>query len=78
MLRLTHVPGSASDPEIADVLHAREHHGKVDHISLDPADTTRMRLCATTGAGKECVMQDCIDRPLTHLEIGRTRVMEDG
>ena len=56
MLRLTYILGNASDPEIADALHTCEHHGTVEHISLDPADTARKRLRVTTDADTDCAI----------------------
>lgn len=56
MLRLTRILGNASDPEIAEALHACEHHGTVEHITLDPADTARRRLRVTTDAGTDCAI----------------------
>ena len=78
MLRLTQVLGGASDPEIADALHAREYDRTVEHISLEPADTARKPLRATTDADTDCAKQNHAERLLAHLEFRRARVLEDG
>ena len=44
MLRLTQILGNATEPAIAERLHALEHDGRVETIALDAADTARKRL----------------------------------
>lgn len=56
MLRLTRILGNASEPELAEKLHACGHHGRVESITLDPADTARKRLRLTTDAGTDCAI----------------------
>jgi urease accessory protein len=56
MLRLTEILGVASDPSINEKLHALEHQGTVETLELDPADTLRRRLRATTSHGTECAI----------------------
>jgi urease accessory protein len=54
--RLTHIVGYASDPEIADRLHALGHRGRVEHIDLDRDDTLRHRLRVVSDAGADCAI----------------------
>jgi len=50
---VTHIVGYASDPKIADRLHALDHRGCVEHIDLEREDTLRHRLRAVSDAGAD-------------------------
>ena len=56
MLRLTQILGNATDPAIAERLHALEHDGRVETIVLDAADTARKRLRVQTDKGTDCAV----------------------
>jgi len=56
MLRLTQILGHATDAEIAERLHALEHDGRVETITLDAADTARKRLRVATDKGTDCAV----------------------
>lgn len=54
MITYTSIIGSASEPRIAERLHALEHRGKVDTLTLSGDDIRRRRLRASSDAGIEC------------------------
>ena len=56
MLRLTRIVGNATDATVAERLHALEHDGLVETISLDAADTARKRLRVATDKGTDCAI----------------------
>lgn len=56
MLRVTGLVGNASDPEIAESLHALSHAGRVEYVTLNRADMSRRRLRVTTDKGTECAV----------------------
>lgn len=56
MLRLDHIIGSATDPDIAERLHRLEHAGCVEWIALAAEDTARRRLHVATDRGTECAI----------------------
>ena len=56
MLRLTRIVGDATEPAIADRLHALDHDGRVESIALDAADTARKRLRVQTDKGTDCAI----------------------
>ena len=56
MLRLTRILGNATDTEIAERLHALDHDGLVETITLDAADTARKRLRVATDKGTDCAI----------------------
>ena len=56
MLRLTRILGNATDAAIAERLHALEHDGRVETITLDAADTARKRLRVATDKGTDCAV----------------------
>ena len=56
MLRLTQILGNATEPDIAERLHALEHDGRVETIKLDAADTARKRLRVQTDKGTDCAV----------------------
>ncbi len=56
MLRLTRILGNATEPEFAERLHALEHDGRVETITLDAADTARKRLRVATDKGTDCAV----------------------
>jgi urease accessory protein len=67
MLTYTSIVGSASDPELAELLHALEHRGGVDTVMLAADDIRRHRLRVRTQGGDECGI--ALDRQ-THLFDG--------
>ena len=56
MLRLTRIIGIATEPAIAERLHALDHDGRVETIALDAADTARKRLRVATDKGTDCAI----------------------
>ena len=56
MLRLTRIIGNATEPAIAERLHALDHEGRVETITLDAADTARKRLRVATDKGTDCAV----------------------
>lgn len=56
MLRLTSIVGSASEPDIAERLHALSHRGAVEYVTLNRADTARRRLHVFTDRGTEAAI----------------------
>jgi urease accessory protein len=67
MITYTSIVGSASDPRVADLLHALEHRGRVDTVTLAADDIRRHRLRTRTERGVECGI--ALDRQ-THLFDG--------
>jgi urease accessory protein len=67
MITYTSIVGRASDPRVADALHALEHRGRVDTVMLAADDIRRHRLRARTQGGDECGI--ALDRQ-THLFDG--------
>jgi urease accessory protein len=67
MITYTSIVGRASDPRMADALHALEHRGRVDTVMLAADDIRRHRLRARTQGGDECGI--ALDRQ-THLFDG--------
>jgi urease accessory protein len=53
MLRLTQVLGTASDPHLAERLHALSHRGAVEYVTLRREDVSRRRLHVFTDRGTE-------------------------
>jgi urease accessory protein len=56
VLRLTGVIGDAAEPALAVQLHALEHQGRVERVTLRPEDTARRRLRVVTDRGSECAI----------------------
>lgn len=56
MLQLTRILGVASEPAMAERLHALDHAGAVEKIVLDRHDMARRRLRAVTDRGTECAI----------------------
>lgn len=56
MLRLDRIIGNATQPELAEELHHVEHHGGVEYVVLDEADTQRHHLRAVTDRGTDCAI----------------------
>jgi urease accessory protein len=67
MRTYTSIVGSASDPRVADLLHALAHRGGVDTVTLAADDIRRHRLRVRTQGGDECGI--ALDRQ-THLFDG--------
>lgn len=53
MLRLTQVLGTASEPHLAERLHALSHRGAVEYVTLRREDVSRRRLHVFTDRGTE-------------------------
>jgi urease accessory protein len=53
MLKMTRVLGTASDPQLAERLHALSHRGAVEYVTLRREDTARRRLHVFTDRGTE-------------------------
>lgn len=53
---LSGIVGDRADPDIADRLHRIEHVGRVEILSVAPADMARKRLRGVTDAGTECAI----------------------
>lgn len=56
LLRLDHIVGLATEPQVAEALHHLEHHDRVEYLTLSEADTQRHRLRALTDRGTECAI----------------------
>lgn len=56
MLRLTRVIGNSTEPALAEQLHALEHRGAVEWVTLRAEDIARHRLRAVTDRGSECAI----------------------
>jgi urease accessory protein len=56
VLRLTGVIGDSVEPALAVQLHALEHQGRVERVTLRPEDTARRRLRVVTDRGSECAI----------------------
>jgi urease accessory protein len=50
------VLGDAAEPGLAVQLHALEHQGRVERVTLRPEDTARRRLRVVTDRGSECAI----------------------
>lgn len=85
MLVVERVLGRAGEPAMAERLHALAHAGAVEYLRLEPGDTARRRLRATTDHGTEVGIALPRDQALANgavllLEPGRAivvRVRED-
>ncbi len=53
MILIERVLGSRLDPELSHRLHHLEHHGRVDVLTLPPAELARRRFRATSAGGKD-------------------------
>lgn len=67
MIKIDHIAGTATQPDIAEALHQLEHHGRVEYVTLSPADTQRHRLRVLTDRGTECA-----------ISVPRTQRLENG
>src|SRR5262245_29748409 len=73
MLKIDHIVGLTTDGEIAEALHALQHRGTIEYLTLSSADTLRHRLRALTDRGTECA----IALPRTqHLTNGAVLVLD--
>jgi urease accessory protein len=73
-LRLEHVIGHASDPEIADRLHHLSHEGRIEVIMLAPEDVSRHRLRIVGDKGTEFAI--ALPRS-EHLENGAVLMLDE-
>jgi urease accessory protein len=53
---LTRVLGHAEDPALYDRLHALEHLGRVETVSVPAAEAARRRLRTVTDRGRDCAI----------------------
>lgn len=67
MERIDRVIGWLSDPTIAARVHDLDHHGKVEHVDLGPADAARHRLRVATDRGTDLA-----------IALGRDDTLGDG
>lgn len=65
MLLLTEIVGHRDEPAIHHRLHAVEHLGGVETLSLPAADMARRRVRGVTDAGTDCAIAIARDRNLT-------------
>lgn len=56
MRRLQKVLGLATEPEMANALHALAHSGAIEFVELDAKDLARRRLRVCTDKGTECAI----------------------
>lgn len=56
VLRIEGIIGEAADPALHDALHALEHAGRLEYVTLGADDMLRRRLRATTDRGSECAI----------------------
>jgi len=56
VLRIEGIIGGAADPVLHDALHALEHAGRVEYVTLGADDMLRRRLRVTTDRGSECAI----------------------
>lgn len=56
MLRLSEIIGHVNDKDITEKIHALEHQGLVELISLSEVDTQRKRLRISTDKGTDCAV----------------------
>ncbi len=66
-LRVTAILGHATDPHLAEPLHALEHRDAVDTIFLDPEDLPRRRLQVQSAQGR-----------LVQISLPREQQLADG
>lgn len=71
---ITRILGFASEPELAERLHALDHAGRVEILPLEQQDVHRRRLRATTDRGTECLIALPRDQALGD---GAVLVLED-
>jgi len=67
MLKLDRILGQASEPAMAERLHALDHAGRIEYVVLAGEDTRRHRLHVSTDRGTECAIM--LPRS-EHLENG--------
>ena len=72
--KITRIHGFASEPELAERLHALDHAGRVEILPLEQQDVHRRRLRATTDRGTECLIALPRDQALGD---GAVLVLED-
>jgi urease accessory protein len=56
VLRIEGIIGEAADPALHDALHALEHAGRLEYVTLGADDMLRRRLRVTTDRGSECAI----------------------
>lgn len=75
MLKIDHIVGLTTDDDLAEALHALEHRGAVEYLTLSPADTLRHRLRALTDRGTECAI---VLPRAQHLTNGAVLLLDAG
>jgi len=66
-LMLEAVLGQTSDPEWHDRLHALEHEGALEYLSIPEADSGRKRMRLNTDKGRDCA-----------IALSREQFLQDG
>ncbi len=64
MILVERVLGSRLDPSLSQQLHDLDHHGRIDTLTLAPAELARRRFRATTTAGQDVAIALPRDQPL--------------
>lgn len=80
MLLLTEIVGQRDDPAMHERLHAVEHAGRVETLSLPAADMARRRVRGVTDAGTDCAIAiardlSLVDGAVLLLEADRAIVV---
>lgn len=64
---ISKVIGFAGDPDISERLHDLSHNGNIEYLVIEPEDTLRRRLRASTNKGTDCA-----------VALSRDQKLEDG
>ena len=64
MILVERVLGSRLDPSLSQQLHELDHHGRIDTLTLAPAELARRRFRTTTTAGQDVAIALPRDQPL--------------
>lgn len=83
MLRLHGIVGRADDAELHGRLHALEHTGALERVTMEEADLGRRRIRLTSDKGTDCAIsvdraEDLSDGAILLLEPGRAIVLRVG
>ena len=83
MLRLHGIVGRAGDPELHGLLHALEHAGALERVTMEEADLGRRRIRLTSDKGTDCAISvdradDLCDGAVLLLEPARAIVLRVG
>ncbi|MBN9508819.1 MAG: urease accessory protein UreE [Alphaproteobacteria bacterium] len=83
MLRLHGIVGRADDAELHQRLHALEHAGALERVTMEEADLGRRRIRLTSDKGTDCAIsvdraEDLSEGAVLLLEPGRAIVLRVG